>query len=85
MVFRYFIMWKIRVNKEDISKALVFCGRMNPTNKWMKVAIEIALLAPYFSSEPPKGLDPTFYHTMSYEGDIERYKRLKELVRSIND
>ncbi len=73
------------MTNEEIRKAMTFCGRMTPTNKWTKVAIEIALLAPYFSSEPPKGLDPTFYHTMSYEGDMKQYKRLKELVGSIND
>lgn len=28
----------------------------------------------------PKGLDPTFYHTLSYEGDVAEGERLRALI-----
>lgn len=68
---------------EDIKKAAFTYGRMTPTSKWGPIGVELALLAPYFSSEPPKGLDPTFYHTGSYEGDMKQYERLKSLVEAV--
>lgn len=68
------------IKDEDIGKAAFNLGRMFPTEKHMNLAIEMCLLAPYFKSEPPKGLDPTFYHTLSYEGDMAKYERLRSLV-----
>lgn len=42
---------------------------------------KIALLAPYFTSEPLENLDATFYHTGSYKGDLGLYMELRELVK----
>ena len=57
-----------------------YCG---PVNKQLSLGIKIGLLSQYFSSKPPKGLDPTFYHTGSYEGDTEQYEELIRLVDSV--
>jgi len=64
----------------DIKDAIIKYSRRSPINKYIDIIIEIGFLAPYFSSEPPKGLDPTFYHTLSYEGDMVKYERLVKLV-----
>lgn len=69
------------LTREEIKQACMIYGRMSPIEKWMNVVIEIGFLAPYFSSKPPKGLDPTFYHTGSYKGDMEQYEKLVRLVR----
>ena len=29
--------------------------------------------------EVPKGLDPTFYHTLSYEGDVKMAEMLQQI------
>ena len=34
--------------------------------------------------EPPKGLDPTFYHTLSYKGDLALWERIEGIKESIN-
>ena len=34
---------------------------------------------PFWDEEPPKGLDPTFYRTLSYEGDMKIYNKIKAL------
>ena len=31
-------------------------------------------------ANPPKGADPTFYHTLSYEGDVAESARLNALL-----
>lgn len=71
------------MDKSDISTALLILGRRMPTSKYIPLALEIALLATYFSSKPSKGLDPTFYHTLSYEGDMEQYEKLEKMVKSV--
>lgn len=38
-----------------------------------------------FGNHPPqKGLDPTFYHTNTYEGDLELHKKLNRADEVIN-
>ena len=34
---------------------------------------------PFWDEEPPKGLDPTFYRTLSYEGDMKIYNKIQAL------
>jgi hypothetical protein len=36
-------------------------------------------LDPFWNEEPPKGLDPTFYRTLSYEGDLKIYNKVQAL------
>jgi hypothetical protein len=68
------------IKPEQLAKASMVLGRMSPSDKYLPIAIEIATLAPYFCSKPPKGLGPMSYHTLSYEGDMKHYNRLKEIV-----
>jgi hypothetical protein len=35
-------------------------------------------------AEVPPGLDPTFYHTLTYEGDCEVQKQVNELIQILN-
>jgi len=67
------------INKKDIAKAIFNLGRRSPTNRYLDIAIEISFLSE-FIEEPPKGLCPTFYHTLSYDEDLKRHNRLKQLV-----
>jgi len=69
------------MKREDISRALLSLGRRSPTSRYIGPATRIALLAPYFASEPLENLDATFYHTGSYEGDLELYTELRELIK----
>ena len=69
------------MKREDISRALLSLGRRSPTSRYIGPATRIALLAPYFASEPLENLDATFYHIGSYEGDLEQFERLRELVK----
>tara|TARA_R110000772_G_scaffold153261_1_gene264267 strand:+ start:28133 stop:28429 length:297 start_codon:yes stop_codon:yes gene_type:complete len=38
-------------------------------------------LLPKWTKEAPKGLDPTMYGTLTYEGDKEIVDRLKEILK----
>ena len=38
-----------------------------------------------FAEQPPKGLDPTFYHTLSYDGDMEIYEKMMLIKQAIED
>jgi len=69
------------MTREDIDKVLFSLGRRSPTSRYIGPATRIALLASYFASEPLENLDATFYHTGSYEGDLEQFERLRELVK----
>lgn len=71
---------KDELTREEINKAIIYYARQYGKQSH-QLAVESAFLVPYFSSEPPKGLDPTFYHTLSYEGDMKQYERLLRLVR----
>lgn len=71
------------MTREDITLAILACGRRSPSNKWTSVALKIGLLAEHFLEEPPKGLFPMGYHTLSYEGDMEQHMKLKRLVESV--
>ena len=64
---------------KEIETAIIYWARH--LGKKSENAFIIARLAPYFAEEPPKGLDPTMYHTASYEGDMEQHEKLKRLVR----
>jgi len=37
------------------------------------------------SGDIPKGLDPTFYHTLSYEGDVKLQVLVDELRNKLED
>ncbi|MEE9541171.1 MAG: hypothetical protein V3V85_06730 [Candidatus Thorarchaeota archaeon] len=39
----------------------------------------VKFLLSFAPDKPPKGLDPTFYHTLSYGGDAELYERVEEI------
>lgn len=69
------------ITKEEVKKAIEYYSRKSPIEKYVNIIIEIAFTAPYFNSKPSEGLDPTFYHTLSFEGDKAKYERLKQLVR----
>jgi len=32
-----------------------------------------------WEKKPPEGLDPTFYHTLTYEGDMEIWKKVEAI------
>jgi len=57
---------------------------MKRNDKDLLSDIELLLhLVPEWVKRVPKGLDPTFYGTLTYNGDLavnERYNRLVELV-----
>jgi len=42
---------------------------------------EIKLLVSFIPDKPVAGLDPTFYHTLTYKGDLELYIKL-EIIRN---
>lgn len=67
------------INKTDIAKAIFNLGRRSPTERYLDIAIEISFLSE-FIEEPPKGLCATFYRTLSYDEDLKRHNRLKQLV-----
>ena len=70
-----------KIDRTDIDTTILRLSKSDPlTMDKIDLIMEVLKLAPYFDSEPPKGLDPTFYHTLSYEGDMRQYKRLKEIV-----
>jgi hypothetical protein len=33
----------------------------------------------------PKGLNPTFYHTLSYDGDVAEGERLRGVIKRLED
>ena len=39
----------------------------------------IKFLLSFAPDKPPKGLDPTFYHTGTYEGDLELWNRIDSI------
>ena len=39
----------------------------------------IKFLLSFAPDKPPKGLDPTFYHTGTYEGDLELWNRIESI------
>lgn len=63
----------MKITEEDIEYAIL-------NVESLQEAAEIAKLAWRFREEPPEGLDPSFYHTLSYEGDLKYHNRLKELL-----
>lgn len=69
-----------KIPSKDISIACFNLGRRYPTGKYLPIVLEIAILSPYFAEEPPKGAFPMSYHTLSYEEDMKRHMRLRELV-----
>lgn len=57
---------------------------------YMTVPIrDMKLLLSFVPKELPdelaKGLDPTFYHTLTYEGDIEILKKLQRIKQYMAD
>lgn len=51
---------------------------------WMVVR-KMSLEA-HFKDTPPEGLDPTFYHTLSYEADLalhQEYIRLNDYLKGV--
>lgn len=40
---------------------------------------DIKVLLSFAPDKPPEGLDPTFYHTLTYEGDLEIWKRIQKI------
>lgn len=67
----------MKIPRRDVEKAIIYWARH--FGKQANNSIELAFLAPHFSEEPPKGLCATMYHTGSYEGDMEQYKKVKRL------
>jgi len=49
-----------------------------------EVKFMISLLYEW-ETEPPKGLDPTFYVMNSYEGDLDIYKKIKAIADKVNE
>jgi len=33
-------------------------------------------------NKPPEGLDPTFYHTLTYKGDLKLWERIERIKTS---
>ena len=55
--------------------------------EWVSVE-DAKLLLSFAPKDCPKGLGPTFYHTLSYEGDKElqvRIDRIREAVEQADD
>ena len=48
--------------------------------KYLKLLLS---LVPYWAKEVPKGLDPTFYGTLSYEGDLDVKKKIDIICEAL--
>lgn len=46
---------------------------------------QVKLLLSFAPSEPVSGLFPTSYFTLSYEKDLEYYKRILEIKDKLNE
>ena len=50
--------------------------------KWedvQQLEADIKFLLSFAPDEPPPGLDPTFYHTLTHKGDMELWERIKKI------
>jgi hypothetical protein len=47
--------------------------------------IHIAVLAIRPDKPVHKGLDPTFYHTLTYEGDVELVNKLNNVINNLTE
>jgi len=43
---------------------------------------DVKFLLSFAPDKPPEGLDPTFYHTLTYKGDLELWDRIKKMRTS---
>ena len=43
----------------------------------MEYLYKVLIASTNWAEEPPKGMDPTFYYTLTYEGDMTIYEAIK--------
>lgn len=47
--------------------------------EYEQLEADIKFLLSFAPDEPPPGLDPTFYHTLTHDGDMELSERIKDI------
>lgn len=64
-------------------ESLLIVGWIMDNTEKLKQDIKFLLsFAP--KNEPPEGLDPTFYNTLTYKGDLSLWERIENIRESIN-
>ena len=49
------------------------------SDKIKQLGLDIKFLLSFAPDESPPGLDPTFYHTLTHDGDMELSERIKNI------
>ena len=78
-----YMKWTTSEMQDVIAKALVKNLSLSRVVKSLpsKDVEFIYSLLPEWTKEAPKGLDPTMYGTLTYEGDKEIVDKLKEILK----